>query len=258
MAADVLAKDLRERSVSVLALGLSVAMLTVGVLGIYTGMSDAIDELTRNLPAEVLAFVGGDAPGGYVVGELFHLIAPLALVAYAVLTGASALAGEEENKTLGLLLGVPLRRSRLVAEKAVGLVVGVGSAGGLFLLAAVGASALFGVGLDGWHVVATGVHLVLLAVLFGSVALALGAATGRSGLAAGAVGAVAVAAYLSDSMLPLARLDGWARLSPWYYYTGSDPLVNGLDLPHLGVLAALTGAALLVAVIAFGRRDLRG
>ena len=95
MSTEVLTKDLRERAVPVTALSVGVALLTVSALGIYSGMSGTLDDLTKKFPKELMSFIGGDAPGGYVVGEVFNLIAPLTLVAYAVLTGASATAGEE-------------------------------------------------------------------------------------------------------------------------------------------------------------------
>ncbi|MGA8211166.1 MAG: ABC transporter permease subunit [Nocardioidaceae bacterium] len=258
MSVDVLRKDLRERTVAVLVLGLAVGVLSLFALGVYAGMSGTLDELTKRFPPELMAFIGGDAPGGYVVGEVFNLIAPLALVTYAVMTGASAIAGEEERKTMGVLLGVPLRRRDLLLSKAVGLSVGLAVATGLFLVATVVASTAFDVGLRTADVAATGAHLGLLALLFGVLALAVGAATGRPALAAGVTGLLAVTSYLADSMLPLVGLERWAELSPWYYYAGSNPLSNGFDLPNAVVLAALTVLALTAAVLAFDRRDLRG
>ena len=46
------------------------------------------------------------------------------------------------------------------------------------------------------------------------------------------------------------------KLSPFYYYMGADPLTNGLDPVHAGVLIALTVAFLAVALVTFERRDL--
>ncbi len=258
MSTDVLVKDLRDRRTSVTVLGLSLALMTFFVLGIYAGMRVTLDDLTKDFPPELLAFMGGDAPGGYVVGELFNLIAPIALVGYAVMTGASATAGEEERKTLGMLLGAPVSRTDVLVSKAVGLVSGVVLATALFMLAAAGSSVLFDVGLGTTNVVATSVHLGMLAILFGLLALAVGAATGRSGTAAAASGGLALVCYLADSMLPLAGLERWAELTPWFYYAGSDPLRNGLDLVHLSVLAVLAALALAAARVAFNRRDLKG
>ncbi|WP_286218893.1 hypothetical protein [Paraoerskovia sediminicola] len=59
-------------------------------------------------------------------------------------------------------------------------------------------------------------------------------------------------------MLPLAGYETAAKLSPWYYYLGSDPLTNGVDWLHLAVLAAVAAVGLGLAARYFPRRDLRG
>ncbi len=258
MSTEVLTKDLRERAVPVAALSIGVGLLTIGALGVYSGMSDTLDDLTKDFPDELMAFMGGDAPGGYVVGEVFNLIAPLALVAYAVMTGASATAGEEERKTMGMVMGTPVSRTGMLISKAGGLVLSLVVATGLFLLAAVGASTWFDVGLQTGNVAATVLHLGSLALMFGAVAMAVGAATGKPGLAAGAAGGLAVVSYLAKSMLPLADLDRWAELSPWFYYAGSEPLTNGFDLAHFLVLLVLAAVAFGAALLTFNRRDLKG
>ena len=45
-------------------------------------------------------------------------------------------------------------------------------------------------------------------------------------------------------------------LSPFYYYSASEPIVNGLDPTHALVLFGLTVVALAVALWRFERRDL--
>ncbi len=96
----------------------------------------------------------------------------------------------------------------------------------------------------------------LLAVLFGGVAMAVGAATGSRGLATGVGAAAAVAAYLVHSLAPLAEaLKPLRRLSPIWWATGNDPLQHGLGVGLLLVLAVL-GAVLAVGGRLFIRRDL--
>jgi ABC-2 type transport system permease protein len=99
---------------------------------------------------------------------------------------------------------------------------------------------------------------LFLGLAFSAIALAVGAATGRPEIASAVAGGIAITAYLTNAMLPLAGLGRWAELSPWYYALGSDPLRHGIDLAHLGVLTGLGAIALVLAVITFGRRDLKG
>jgi len=67
-----------------------------------------------------------------------------------------------------------------------------------------------------------------------------------------------VATYVLDGFANLdPRLAGLGRLSPFYYYRSGEPLLNGLQWGHAGVLLAM---ALVLASAAFPlleRRDLR-
>lgn len=253
----VLAKDLRERAVPTLGIGAALFSFAMFALGIYSGLSEQLDQLTENMPEEMLSFIGGDAPGGYVVGETFDLLAPLVLVAYAIMSSASALAGEEESGTMGLLAAQPVARRSILAAKVIGLLLAVVAIGAMFFGGTALAASIFDIPLETVNVLAACVHLVFLAAAFGAIAIAIGAATGKPGPAAAGAGGLAVLSYLTASMLPLADLDGWARISPWYYYNGGDPLTSGIDGLHLLVLSAITGIALVLAFRAFDRRDLR-
>ncbi len=255
---DVLVKDVGERRVPALGLGVGLFVMAMFVLGLYSGLKETLDEMTAGFPDALLDFVGGDGPGGYVVGELFGLIAPIALVGYAVMSGASALAGEEEKGTMAMLSAQPVSRTSILAQKAIGLLIALTVAAGLFWAGVTLSAAYFDVGLDLGGLAAACVHLLFLAAAFGALALALGAATGQPGLAAAIAGGVAALSYLSNAMFPLAGLDGWAELSPWFYYAGDEPLANGINVVHLLVLAVLAAAALAVSVGTFNRRDLKG
>lgn len=258
MPVEVLTHDLRQRRTPTLVLGVVLGALAFFIFSVAAGLGDAVAKMTKNLPVAMSAFIGTDAPGGYVVNELFQLLAPLALIAFAVTGGAAAIAGEEANGTMSLLSAQPVSRAGIVAAKALAQLVTVTVvAFALWATVSLGA-AVFGIDLGPSHVAAACLHLLLLALLFGALALAVGAATGRPDLASGVAGGVAVAAYLTNALLPLAGLDRWARLSPWYYYAGSKPLNNGVDLLHLLVLGALLAVTLTLAVRAFPARDLRG
>ncbi len=258
MSNDVLVKDVRDRRIPTLGLGVGLFVISVALVGLYAGLRDTVDQLTAGFPAAMTSFIGGTGPGGYVVGELFNLIAPIALVGYAVVGGASALAGEEEKGTMAMLSAQPVTRTAILVQKATGLVGALVVAAVLFWAGITLAALMFGVGLDLAGLAAICLHLLFLSIAFGAIALAAGAITGNPGLAAAVAGGLAVVSYLADAMLPLAGLDGWAELSPWFYYAGSDPLVNGIDGVHLLVLLALAAVAAGISVPAFDRRDLKG
>jgi ABC-2 type transport system permease protein len=100
--------------------------------------------------------------------------------------------------------------------------------------------------------------MYLFVLGMGTIALAVGCRTGRRGVAIGVGSAVAVASFLLSSLAPLSdATESLQELSPFYYASGTTPLENGFDPVHASVLGAIVGVALVAAVWAFGRRDLR-
>jgi ABC-2 type transport system permease protein len=106
---------------------------------------------------------------------------------------------------------------------------------------------------------AINVQLALFGAVFGTLAFAVGAATGRRSAALGTSAAAAVLAYLANSVFPQVAALEWTRtISPFHWYLGGDPLTNGLQW---GGAAALAVTALVLAAagtVVFGRRDLAG
>jgi ABC-2 type transport system permease protein len=97
----------------------------------------------------------------------------------------------------------------------------------------------------------------LLAIAFGSVALAIGCARGKAGVAVGVGGALGVYAYMLNALAPLIDwLEPFQVASPFYYYIDANPLQNGLDPVHVGVLIGISVIFLVIAIVTFERRDL--
>ena len=130
-----------------------------------------------------------------------------------------------------------------------------GLCGVLFLVVAFG-----GVLFDDWpgmlEILAGCLLTFLLSLVFGYLALAAGAVTGRRGLSIGVAAGVTVATYVIQGIAPLVNGLEWAeRLSPFFYFLDGDPLLNGLPIGYTAVLGGLAGFFLAVAVWGFGRRD---
>ena len=159
---------------------------------------------------------------------------------------------------MGLLLANPISRSRVVLEKAAAMLAYAVILGLLAFLSTVAGSLLAGLSMSLANIAAISFLLTLLGLVFGTAALALSAATGRGGAATyGATGLV-LTFFVINSFLPLdENLADFARVSPFYYYLTSDPLMTGMDWGHAAVLAGSSLALLALAVVLFDRRDLR-
>ena len=111
-----------------------------------------------------------------------------------------------------------------------GLLAGVAVAGG-------------GIGVG--DMAALALHLAFFGFTLGAIALALAGLTGRKPVAIGAAAAVGVLGFLINGFAPLVDGLTWLKyVSPFYYYSGHDPLGSGIDVVDLAVL----GAAAVIAV----------
>lgn len=260
----VAAHALRERRRGSLAWMVGLWVLAAFELAIFPTFHDAdaaFGEMVQGYPDALKAFfaIGDDmaSGAGFLGAELFSMMVPLVLIGLGIGHGAAALAGEEERGTADLLLSLPIRRSRVVLEKAAAGGATLLSAGfGLFwVLVAGGAIVGLGIGLAELATAVTAA--VLLAAAVAGVALAVGCATGRKGLAAGVAAAVAGGGYLVDSLGRIApALHGWDRLTLFHYYAGTDVHRTGLEAGREGVLALIVLALVDLAVVGAGRRDI--
>jgi ABC-2 type transport system permease protein len=253
-----LALRLRLRSTASTALALVAVLLIVGAL--FPAVGDSFGKL--HLPKGVSDLLGGadySTITGWYRAEIASFYGPLVIAAVAITGAVATTAGEEEDRILAVVLAHPVTRGRLVAAKAgavaaavvilaisawVGLVVGVAIGGG---------------GIGAQNLAAFSLHLAFFGLSIGAVALALGAGTGRRGLAAEVAAAVALGGWLINGFAPLVDAISWLKyLSPYYYYAHNDPLANGVAIGDLIVLGLLTAALTAVAIVMIERRDLRG
>jgi ABC-2 type transport system permease protein len=197
-------------------------------------------------------------PAGWYYGELFSLIVPAAIITVVVSMGAKALAGEEHARTMDTLLVNPIKRSKIVVDKALAM-VGITLLIALATFLGTAAGALIG-GLDlsMSNIAAASTQAFGLGVFFGAVAIFGGAASGHTKIAAYGATGVALLGYVTNSFFSVSeRLAEWARVSPFYYYTENQPLANGMSWGNLGILF-LAGIVLVgMAVFLFERRDMR-
>ena len=206
---------------------------------------------------EAIGFTDITSPAGYLGATTFGLLGPVLMIIYAASLGGRAIAGEEQDGRLEVLLAHPVERWRIVVERAAAMLVALAVAGLALwaaMLVASGPAQFTEIGAD--RLAAASLQLVLLALLFGSMALCIGAATGRRAIALGVVGALAVAAYLANNLAPMVDAIAWAQgVSPFYFYSEGKPLVNGWQLADGLILLAVSLAFIGLAVVLFRHRD---
>lgn len=229
-------------------LALALAMYQHIDLSIYDGLPEAVRSVMGIPPhadASLMAY-----------NEMLAAIGALAFVGVGIAVGARGVAGEEEGRTLPLVLATPISRTRFALSKAASLIVLLVLGAALMWALAELAPVLVGAETGDAQVLALMVQLCATAIFHGSLAFAVGAVTGRRGLALAVGAAVMVLGWLGAGLLPMWR-EGAADWIPWAWFNASVPLVNGVDAGDLARL--LGGAALLIGlgVVVFARRELR-
>jgi len=209
--------------------------------------------------AKLLGASMGDASSliGFLHIELFSMILPAAIVAFAAGVASGFTAGEESRGTIDVLLSYPVSRRRLVLEKWLAVALACVVAVVVLWIFAEAGAAISASALPGDRLGAALLMLVLLGLAFADIALAISAFSGNRGASIGITVAVLVAMYLVDAVANIVDGLGVIRpLSLFRYYMGGDPLRNGLSLPDASVLAAVAAVFLVLSVVAFERRDL--
>ncbi len=261
---NIVLKTLYDRRRSLLFWCIGFILMGAILLAFFPVIRDApfISEYLESFPEEFLALFAGEvtdytSPEGYLNGELFFLMYPLLLLVFAVGFGSGAIAGEEEKGTLDLLLSNPLNRWRVVLEKYIGMIICTLILIIVFWATLAIGGAIIDMGLNLARLAAVCFSGFLLAIAFGSVALTIGCARGKTGVAMGVGGALGVYAYMLNALAPLIGwLEPFQVASPFYYYIEANPLSNGLDPVHAGVLIGLSIVFLVIAIVTFERRDL--
>jgi ABC-2 type transport system permease protein len=250
--------QLRLRWRVVAAAGFYMVVFCVMVGALFPSLGDSIGKL--NLPKGVAGLLGGadySTLSGWMKSEVASLLGPLIIGGVAITAAAGATAGEEQDRITSLLLSHPVSRSRLLLAKAAAIGAAMVALGLATFAGLLGSVAVAGGGLGVGYVASESIHLAFLGMAFGSIALAIGACTGEKAQASGGAAGVAVLMFLVNGFAPVVHAVAWLRyLSLFHYYSGHDPLTNGVDLVDLAVLAVVSVALTWVGVFGLGRRDI--
>ena len=250
---------LRARGVLIwgAALGLYSAAL-VASFTTFSGSAEQMNQLLEAYPKGMLEAFGitdlADVEN-YMNSQVF-LLAPLALAFFPILAAAGTIAGAEERGTIDVLLGNPIPRWQLVvgsfASIALSLLAIVAIAGALTQITA----ALMDMDLAPKSTAAAVLNMWPLCLLFGAVAMLCSAVFHRRAIA------IAVPAFLLFAMYLLNTLgrvsedleDLHQPLSAFYYH--GSAIEDGIDWTNFWGLTLVALALVLLAVLAFRRRDI--
>jgi beta-exotoxin I transport system permease protein len=255
-------KALWDARRSIVGWGLTIGGIAVMYTAFYPSISKpSFAEALKNYPESIKkAFNMQDltTPQGYLESYIFGLMVPILLAVFVIISGTRAIAGDEEAGTLDLILAHPVSRPGVLLSRLAALVTEVLIICGVvyvLLLAIAGPTKISPVGAG--HIAAATIQLAFFGILFAALTLGVGAATGRRAAAIGTGVAVMVLGWFANSLAPQVHGLEWAqRLSPFHYYLGGQPLVNGFDPGGSAVLLGVAAVVVVAGLVRFRSRDL--
>lgn len=260
----MISKSLRDQRRTLVGWTIGISAFLSMYLGIYPSISENPDvygpAALAKFPGVMKDLMGGledfTSPAGYLQSVVYQLFVPILFIVCAMILANRSLAAPEESGTLELIVTLPVDRRRLVLQRFAAMALGllVVAAATLAVAWAIMLAADMDVPFD--RVLATQLGVYLLALFLGTVALAVGAATGRKAVASAVLGVWAIAGYMVVTVGRNIDAVSWLKwLSPFHYYAEGRPLYQGVPVGDYLVLAGAVAVLALTAILAFDRRD---
>ena len=250
-------KALFDARWQILGFGAALFVMAAVVVVAWPSYRDTL--VNYELPPAVQALLGSDLSIGTAAGFLhaeFFSWTPVLLIVYAITQGTGAVAGEESSGTADLLLAQPLRRSEVILQKTIAVVIG--------------ASAIVAIGFAGFavtlpfvdmdialtDVAVACVNMLPITLFFFGASLWLGTVAPARAHAVGVATGAVTAAYFANTIARAIDANAWLRFaSPFYYFGGGEALVRGIDWTHVALLLGSAALFVALAIRTFDRRD---
>jgi ABC-2 type transport system permease protein len=265
MRGEVFRRVLASRRRALIWWTIGIVLLMLLMVLAYPSVRDqsSFNELMEDYPdfvQQILGLGSGleiTSPAGYLNSQLFANMLPLLFMIFMIGFAARETAGEERDGTMDLLLAHPVSRQRALIEKLAAVLTG-----GLWLaIISAGTLMAFGPIVDmdlpmSGYAGAT-LATFLLACIFGTLALAVGVATGSRAIAIGASSGVAVLMFVLWGLAPLINaFEPTNTVNPFYWGFVGDPILNGVQAGNMLGLVGVCALFSAAAVFVFRRRDI--
>ncbi|HEV8024026.1 MAG TPA: ABC transporter permease subunit [Candidatus Nanopelagicales bacterium] len=255
--------DLRLRTRSLLWWSLGIVALVVLVDAFYPSIAGdpALDQMMAELPEALRPLLGPDdltSPIGYLSSQLYLFFLPTVILVYGIGRGTSAIAGEEEDHTLDLLLAQPVSRTSLYVQKVAGVVFGIMVLSVVSLLPTLILAGPTGLDIPVQALVSVTVQMVAFLLVFSLLAMSVSAAFGRKGIGIALSAGLAFATFLIDGLgQSIDWLEPVRDLTPWRWYDATAAMNEGFLPGQLALLVLVAAVVAVGGLIAFRRRNLR-
>ena len=261
MPAEIARLDLRLRRRSSVAYVAGVGAYAFLIVVLYPSFEhdSSLDSLSSSNPTLAALFGAAGSltsPDGWLNANLYANFLPLFALLMTIGYGAAAIAGQDEDGTLGNVASLPSSRRRIVLEKIAVLAV-LSLPVPVVSLAGALAGRGFDIELPIWTLLQVTVLASLMAFDLGLLALLVGILTASRASALGVSAAVSGAAYVVSSLAPVVH---WIHViryaSPIYWGVGANQLREGATVGQVLLLVLTGGVVGALAWHRFERLDI--
>lgn len=260
----IYAKTLYDRRSFIIGWTFGLAVLAALMTSFYPALHQqgALDQLVTRLPPAFQGLVGdlGNLThfDTYIAAQLFDIRLPLIAGIMSIILALGLSTREEEDGELRTILALPIGRSRLLFEKWLALctimvITALGLLAGIYLALPF----LDNASIDMGALLRLMLTTLLIMVSYGTVTFAAGMASGRRAVASFVGIFVIIGSFIISTFgQAVDWLKDYEKFSLLHYFPAVDIVKNGIDPKNIIVLSSVIVVALVIAWLAFRRRDI--
>lgn len=260
--------SLRRARTLVVAMAVLLAVFQVLLIVVAGSIqsSGSFEQLGELMPPFIRQMLGSSfisllSFSGIVSLGYYHLAVMGSLVGLSIALGTMP-TSEIEVGFMDLILSRPLARHWIITRSIITMLISMLAVVGMMMIGTWAGLNLLATRQAPWPslnlILSLAVNLAVLMMSWNAIAMAIGAAARRRGVAGGVAGLLALAMFLLDyvarAWAPAERV---AWLSPFRYYSPVELLMGGdLSAKNLGVLSFIVVSGFALAYVLFSRRDI--
>ncbi len=240
----------------------ALALITVAFVPTLRDQAGFV-ELFESLPQGFLSMFGVESaadlvtPVGLINSRLYASVGSIVIIILAISVATRSIAGEEESGVLDMLLAQPVTRTRVVLDTVAAMIVLTGILAVALAVTLLMTNPVFDLDLTVSGIIGANFGVLLLALVYGTLALLVAAATGNRAVTLGVATAVVIGGFFINGLSELVtELRGVAAFMPFKWFLEPNPLATGVDWGSIVLMAAVSAAFTILAVVAFNRRDI--
>ncbi len=255
-------KTLFDKRWSTLIWFVVIAIFCLFVIVLFPTFKESFGEALKDTPESLRSLLGEASDyqniNGYLDIQVINQMIFLTLI-MSIIMGTGLLSGEESSGTLQSLLAQPVSRTKVYLSKlaAMSLLLLLASFG-IFAGTYIGALIIGEAGnLDASRLLLATFMTWIITLFFGVMAYAIGAVTGKKGMAGIVAGFLAFATFMITTLSGTAEVLRTVNyISPFKYFNTPSIMKTGLDTNNLLIL--VVGIALMAVAgwIVFRKRDI--